>query len=269
MSSPETDGAIPVMDGESTNDAADWAIRFSGVTKRFHKEKVASLDDVSFSVPQNSVFGLLGPNGAGKTTAILLMMGFIRPTKGLVEVRGHRARGFGNLRKEVGYIPDGFGVYDQLTAREHIAYFAKLNDISIGREDIEAVLRRVGLGEAIGKRAGTFSLGMKQRLVIGILEVKNPTIIIMDEPTRGLDLDGVDYFKRKVAEWRSAGKTLILSTHQIEQLGETLTHMGVLNRGKLLWTGSVGGHPSAKEEADPRLKSFKVYTEVVAHRRGG
>jgi ABC-2 type transport system ATP-binding protein len=264
-----TGEAVPVVGGRSATDVTESAIRFSNVTKHYHKEKVASLVDVSFSIPQNSVFGLLGPNGAGKTTAILLMMGFIRPTRGLVEIQGHRAGGSGELRKKVGYIPDGFGVYDQLTAREHIAYFARLNDVSIGKEDIEAVLRRVGLGDAINKRAGTFSLGMKQRLVIGILEVKNPSIIIMDEPTRGLDLDGVDYFKRKVAEWRSAGKTLILSTHQIEQLGETLTHMAVLNRGRLLWTGSVNEHISAKEETDPRMKSFKVYTEIVAHRGGG
>ncbi|MEO8636532.1 MAG: ABC transporter ATP-binding protein [Gemmatimonadales bacterium] len=204
------------------------------VTKRF-RSGVTAVDQVSLELA-HGVVGLLGPNGAGKTTLMQLIATITRPTSGTLMFRGHDLhREPEVLRERLGYLPQDFGVYDTLTAREFLQYFAGLKGVT-RRGRIEELLELVNLHHVADRQAATFSGGMRQRLGIAQALLNDPDLLIVDEPTAGLDPEERVRFRHLLSDL-GAGKLVILSTHivsDVESLAETIA---VMRQGKLVTCG--------------------------------
>lgn len=219
----------------------DLVIETRDLTKKYGS--FTAVDALNLSIKQGEIFGLLGPNGAGKTTTILMLLGLTEPTSGTVNVLGvDPSRDPLGVKARVGYMPDQVGFYDELTAWENLMYIAKLNGIprQEAYKRIDAVLRRVGLHKLSEKRVGTFSRGMRQRLGVADVLIKQPKVIIMDEPTQGLDPEGAHEFLDMIRSLRKEeGITLLLSSHLLHQVQETCDRVGLFHRGKMVLEGSV------------------------------
>ena len=201
-----------------------------------------AVDNLNLSIKKGEVFGLLGPNGAGKTTTILMLLGLTEPTKGQVRVLGFDpARQPLSVKARVGYMPDQVGFYDELTARENLIYIAKLNGIPRDqiRNRVEAAIERVHLTSVIDKRAGTFSRGMRQRLGLADVLIKNPQLIIMDEPTQGLDPELAHEFLNLIQSLKEEGTTILLSSHLLHQVQVICDRVGLFSKGCLVLQGTV------------------------------
>jgi ABC-2 type transport system ATP-binding protein len=213
------------------------AIETSGVVKRYGD--VTALDGVSLTVESGEVFGFLGPNGAGKSTTIDVLLDFVRPDEGRVEVLGHDAREESvAIRRRTGVLPDGFDVYDRLTAREHVAFAAESKAAS---DDPLTTLERVGLADAVDRRAGGFSKGMTQRLALGMALVGEPDLLILDEPSTGLDPNGAREMREIVREERGRGATVFFSSHVLGQVEAVCDRVGILRDGTLVTEDSIEG----------------------------
>ncbi len=191
---------------------------------------------------QGAIFGLLGPNGAGKTTTILMLLGLTEPTAGSVRVVGFDpARQPLSVKARVGYLPEQIGFYDELTARENLVYTAKLNGLSrkTTQERIDLALGRVGLVDVADQSVATFSRGMRQRLGVADVLVKEPQLIIMDEPTQGLDPESAQNFLRMVGELKEEGVTILLCSHLLHQVQAVCDRVGLFHRGKMALEGTV------------------------------
>jgi len=210
------------------------------LTKQYGK--FVAVDKLNLTVRQGEVFGLLGPNGAGKTTAILMMLGLTEATAGMVRVLGFDpARQPLSVKAHVGYLPDQVGFYDGLTARENINYIARLNGLprKEASERIEAVLTQMGLSHVINQRVATFSRGMRQRLGVAEVLLKQPQLIIMDEPTLGLDPEAAREFLETIRTLKSEGITILLSSHLLYQVQAVCDRVGLFYQGKLVLEGTV------------------------------
>lgn len=241
------------------------AIECENLVKVFGKEtSIRALDNVSLKVPTGSIFGLFGPNGAGKSTLISILMGLTLPTSGSAKVLGHDVmRESLEIRWKVGILPEGFGFYDSLTALENLRYFGLLDGLpteTVNKRAIE-VLNRVGLGDRANSKVSTFSRGMKQRLGVAQALLKDPELLIFDEPTVGIDPDGVISFRDLIQEVVREGKTVFLSTHLLRDLGMICTHTAIIRRGKIIVQGSM-------EELTQKMKSDKGYTYEVHVKTG-
>lgn len=201
-----------------------------------------AVDRLNLEVRAGEVFGLLGPNGAGKTTTILMILGLTEPTAGSVRVLGlDPARQPLSVKSRVGYLPDQVGFYDELTARENLAYIAQLNAISDRQIDqrVGEVLARVGLDKVADKKTGAFSRGMRQRLGLADVLVKQPQVIIMDEPTSGLDPEASHEFLQMIRALKEEGITILLSSHLLYQVQAVCDRVGLFNHGKMALEGTV------------------------------
>lgn len=219
---------------------ADTMIEVKGLVKQYGP--VTAVNGIDFSVGKGEVFGLLGPNGSGKTTTILMLLGLTEPTAGEVRVLGlDPARKPLSVKARVGYLPDQVGFYDGLTARENLAYIARLNGVprAEASKRIDAGLERMGLADVADKPVKTFSRGMRQRLAVAELLLKRPQIIIMDEPTLGLDPDAARLFIRIIRELRDEGITILLSSHLLHQVQEVCDRVALFHRGRILAQGTV------------------------------
>lgn len=210
------------------------------LTKRYGS--FVAVDQLTFSLGAGQVFGLLGPNGAGKTTTILMLLGLTEPTSGRVRVLGlDPTRNPLQVKAQVGYLPDQIGFYDELTARENVSYVARLNGLSRSEahQRINQALTRMGLASVADKRVRTFSRGMRQRLGLAELLIKQPRIIIMDEPTLGLDPEAAQAFLQLIRELKHDGITVMLSSHMLHQVQAVCDRVGLFHQGKLVLEGSV------------------------------
>ncbi|NOX61378.1 MAG: ABC transporter ATP-binding protein [Chloroflexi bacterium] len=233
-------------------------IRTKGLTKRYNG--VVAVDKLNLTIHRGEIFGLLGPNGSGKTTTILMLLGLTEPTAGEVRVLNlDPARQPLSVKARVGYLPDQIGFYDELTARENLSYTAKLNGLSRKEADerIEAALTRVGLHEVADRPVGTFSRGMKQRLGVADVLIKRPEIIIMDEPTQGLDPEGAHAFLQNILELKEEGITILLASHLLHQVQAVCDRVGLFNRGRMAVSGTVA--ELAKKILD---SGYRIYLEV-------
>jgi ABC-2 type transport system ATP-binding protein len=217
------------------------AIETRGLRK--HYGQFVAVDGLDLAVREGEVFGLLGPNGAGKTTTILMLLGLTEPTAGTASVLGcdptHDPL---KVKTLVGYLPDNVGFYEDLTARDNLLYTADLNSIprAVARPRIDALLDRVGLGEVKDKRAGQFSRGMRQRLGIADVLVKNPRLVILDEPTIGLDPEGTRELLDLIRQLsKEDGITVMLSSHLLDQVQRVCDEVGIFVRGQLVAAGPV------------------------------
>jgi ABC-2 type transport system ATP-binding protein len=213
------------------------AIELGGVEKRFGD--VVALDGLDLTVEEGEIFGFLGPNGAGKSTTINVLLDFVRPDTGRVSVLGHDARAETvAVRRRTGVLPEGFDVYDRLRAREHVAFAA---DSKGADADPDAVLERVGLGDAADRKAGGFSTGMRQRLALAMALVGEPDLLVLDEPSSGLDPNGAREMREIVRAERDREATVFFSSHVLGQVEPVCDRVGILRDGELVTEDSIEG----------------------------
>ena len=218
----------------------DIVLESRGLTK--HYGDFVAVENLDLTVHQGEVFGLLGPNGAGKTTTILMLLGLTEPTDGEVRVLGlDPARQPLSVKARVGYLPDAVGFYDGLTARENLNYIARLNGLRRDEADrrINSVLAQVGLSEVSNKRVGEFSRGMRQRLGVAEVLLKQPQLIITDEPTLGLDPEAAREFLELIRTLKSEGITILLSSHLLHQVQAVCDRVGLFYQGQMVLEGTV------------------------------
>ncbi|MCR8844088.1 ABC transporter ATP-binding protein [Paenibacillus sp. SC116] len=225
-------------------DAADRRKTIISITNltKMYDEHIA-VNELSLSIEEGEIYGLLGPNGAGKSTTILMMLGLTEPTSGTVRVCGlDSVRQPIAVKKRVGYLPDDIGFYEDMTGYDNLMYTARLNRIPEleARQRVEAMLQRVGLSEAAKKKASTYSRGMRQRLGLAEVLLKKPEVIILDEPTLGLDPEGVRELLQLIkALSRDEGITVLLSSHHLHQVQQICDRVGIFVKGELLVEGDV------------------------------
>lgn len=231
MSDPDSKAAPP---------ATGSVIEARALTKTYGDANV--VDAINFDIFRGEVFGLLGPNGAGKTTTILMMLGLTEISSGTVSVLGFNpARQPLQVKRRVGYLPNSVGFYDHLTATENLAYTAKLMGLRPAERAsrIKAALARVRLSEVADKRVGTFSRGMRQRLGLAEIIVKQAEVAILDEPTSGLDPQATLEFLSLIEELKKEGVTVLLSSHALDQVQRICDRVALFQAGDIVLMGPV------------------------------
>lgn len=218
------------------------AIHTEGLTKTFRGGQVA-VDHLELTVPSGSVFGFLGPNGSGKTTTIRMLMGLIEPTAGTARVLGRTMPGAARtVLPQVGALIEGPALYGFLTGRDNLLRYDAADptaDPRTRRARVAAALDRVGLTAAAGKRAKAYSLGMKQRLGLAAALLQPRRLLVLDEPTNGLDPQGMREIRSLVRELASDGTTVFLSSHLLDEIEQVCTHAAVMAQGRLITQGAV------------------------------
>lgn len=214
-------------------------IQVNNISKYFGSLK--AVDDLSFTVQAGQVFGFLGQNGSGKSTTIRMLLSLIHPTQGDIEIFGRSIQSQRNkVLEEMGAIIERPDLYPYLSAREHLNLFAKLRSKKIKTASIEDTLEKVGLKERAKDKVHTFSLGMKQRLGIGIALLHNPSLIILDEPTNGLDPQGISDIRNLIQYLsKEEGKTILVSSHILSEIEQMASHILILHKGKKLAEGPI------------------------------
>lgn len=204
-----------------------------------HYGPLKALEHLDLSVGNGEVLGLLGHNGAGKSTTMKLLLGLIGPTAGQLRVFGHSPLGDNarELRYRLGYLPESVNFYDLMSGREVLHYFARLKGCA--KQQCDELLRRVGLGDAAGRRVRTYSKGMRQRLGLAQALLGEPKLLLLDEPTAGLDPLATREFYQTIDELRSQGTTIILSSHVLAGIEQHIERAVILRKGRLQATGSL------------------------------
>ncbi|MFE9582680.1 ABC transporter ATP-binding protein [Nocardia sp. NPDC006044] len=235
-----------------------------GLTKRYGAH--TAVDAVSMSVAAGEIYGFLGPNGAGKTTTLRMLVGLIRPSDGTATVAGH-APGDPAVVRRIGVLIEGPGFYPYLSGRDNLRVLAKYR--GIGNTEVEEALERVGLADRAEDRFRTYSLGMKQRLGVGAALLGRPDLLILDEPTNGLDPQGMAEMRELITTLAADGHTVLLSSHMLSEVQEICDRVGVISRGKLLAESTVAelrGAASLLLRAEPLELAFPAVREVVGER---
>jgi ABC-2 type transport system ATP-binding protein len=213
----------------------DVMIETHGVTKRYGR--TVALDHLSIAVRPGLVTGFVGPNGAGKTTTMQVLLGLATADSGDALIRGQRYKTIARPLTVVGALLDARAFHPSRSARSHLRWLAQSNGIPAGRAD--DVLQLVGLSNVARRRAGTFSLGMRQRLGIAAALLGDPPILILDEPTIGLDPEGIQWMRRTLRELAAEGRTVFVSSHLMSELEDTADYLIVIGKGRLLADISV------------------------------
>ncbi len=239
---------------------SDYIIETEGLTKRY-RDKIA-VNDLALQIPRGEVFGFLGPNGAGKTTTILMLLGLTEPTNGTVSVCGFNPTIQPlEVKRRVGYLPENPGFYEDLTARENLAYIARLNQIKQNRLDalLHQGLDQVGLAADADRPVREFSRGMKQRLGIAEVLVKEPEVIVLDEPTLGIDPDGVKRLLDLITKLQNERNlTVLLCSHLLHQVQMVCQRIGIIVNSRMI----VQGSPSELGKAILQEHQWNFLVEV-------
>lgn len=243
-------------------------IEIFGLTKKYGS--FTAVDNLNLTISKGEIFGLLGPNGAGKSTAILMLMGLTEPDSGTAKVCDiDPCRNPVEVKRKVGYLPEDVGFYDNLTGLENIIYTARLNSIPVGeaKERANKLLDRVGLSNELRKKAGKYSRGMRQRLGLADVLIKNPEIIILDEPTMGIDPTGVKEFLDLIVKLsKQEGITVLFSSHHLHQVQKVCDRVGIFVSGKLLAEGDI--HSLAKKLFKTSAFTIEVGVSPQSFRKG-
>jgi ABC-2 type transport system ATP-binding protein len=208
-------------------------LTINGITKFYGR--IQALNNVSFSVPEGSVFGILGPNGSGKTTMLGIVMDVLKPTSGNFSFFGEAANA--DQRKNVGTLLETPNFYHYLSGERNLQIAAELKQK--GPSDIPRVLDMVNLTERKTSKFSTYSLGMKQRLAIASALLGNPGVLVLDEPTNGLDPVGIAEIRELIKRLAGEGKTIIMASHLLDEVEKVCTHVAILKKGTLLTAGAV------------------------------
>ncbi len=241
-----------VDSAEAVGDPADWRserneglheiiIRTSELVKQYGD--VTAVDHLNLEIHKGEVFGLLGPNGAGKTTTTLMLLGLTDPTSGTAEISGlDCTRDALAVKKIVGYLPDNVGFYPDMSGRENLIFSGMMNGLTRKEAEERAVglLERVGMTYAADRKTGTYSRGMRQRLGIADVLMKDPEIIIMDEPTLGIDPSGMRELTALIRELSvKDGRTILISSHELYQIQEISDRVGIFVKGRMIACGRI------------------------------
>ncbi len=220
-------------------------IRVQGLTKHFPLaggRTLVAVDDVSFSVENGEVYGLLGPNGAGKTTTIRMILGLLSPTMGHAWIDGHSSSTAPEeVKRRVGLFSASAGLYQWLTVRELLAFFADLYGVqdTIAAHRINRLSGMLGLRELLDRRCATLSTGQKQRVHLARALVHEPPVLLLDEPTSGLDVLGSQTIVEYIELLRTEGKAVIITTHRLDEAERLCDRFGLMHRGKIVREGSL------------------------------
>ena len=226
-----------------------------------HFGSLKAVNQLSFSVKEGEVFGFLGQNGSGKSTTIRMLLSLIHPTVGSIELFGkplesHRSE----ILEEIGAIIERPDLYPYLTAKEHLQLFAKLRSKKMSSNAIEETLKKVGLSDRAKDKVQSFSLGMKQRLGIAIALVHNPSLIILDEPTNGLDPQGINDIRNLIQHLsKQEGKTVLVSSHLLSEIEKMATQILIIHKGEKVAEGPI------QKLLDPNKMIVHLKTTNDAH----
>ena len=237
------------------------AIETAGLTKRYGE--VTAVDDLSFSVREGAVTGFLGPNGAGKTTTLRMILALARPTAGSATVFGRPYRQLDEPARTVGANLEIAGAHPGRTGRDHLRALAAM--ARIPRSRVAEVLRLVELEGAAGRRAGKYSMGMRQRLGLAATLLGDPQVLILDEPANGLDPQGIRWLRDFLRGMAAEGRTVLVSSHVLAEVAQTVDDVVVIHRGKLVEQGPVsrltaGGHVVVRT---PRADELRAALEAA------
>lgn len=230
-------------------------IELNGLTKIFN-EDVTAVDQLSLTVPEGEVYGLLGPNGAGKTTTLRMILGLLPPTSGEAKILGCEvSKEPLRIKRMIGLVSASAGLYQWLTPREMLRYFAVGFGLQEDQADdrIDELSRRMDLGDYLDRRCATLSTGQTQRVNLARALVHDPPVVLLDEPTRGLDVVGAKVVIDFVQQLRESKKSIIVCTHQLEEAERFCDRFGLLYQGKLKYEGTLAelveetGQPSLVE----------------------
>lgn len=248
-------------------------ISVTNLTKTFSSGEggdVVAVDDVSFEVGKGEVFGLLGPNGAGKTTTLRMMLGLMRPTTGDAAIDGYSVAVDPNsIKKLVGFVSTSVGVYQWLTPKEMLSFIADLYDVSpaVADDRIEQLADLLGFRDFLNRRCGVLSTGQKQRINLARALMHDPPVMLLDEPTQGLDIVGSQVVFEFIQHLRAEGRAVIICTHRLDEAERFADRFGLLHKGQLKLCGTL---PELQSETSEQsltnmfLKLLKQPAEVVA-----
>ncbi len=207
------------------------SIQTNGLTKRFD-EDILAVDDLDITIEEGEIFGFLGPNGAGKSTTINMLLDFIRPTEGSVEVLGMDAQQEpAAIRDRIGVLPEGYGFDKYLTGREYVEWTI---ETKAADDDPTEILDMVGLLDESNRKAAGYSKGMQQRLAFGMALVDDPDLLILDEPSTGLDPNGIQHMRSVIRDRADDGTTVFFSSHILSEVEAVCDRVGVMNEGELV-----------------------------------
>lgn len=216
-------------------------IEVEGLVRRYlSPAPVLAVDHVSFTVAPGEVFGLLGPNGAGKTTTLRILATLLRADEGRARIAGHDVATEGAaVRRSLGYLSGSTGLYGRLTAREMLLYFARIQDLPDPRRRVDELMERFGIDAYADQRCERLSTGTKQKVSIARAAMHDPPVLILDEPTAGLDVLVAQTFLEFVEQMRDAGRAVLFSTHIMSEAQRLCDRVGILHQGRLLMVGTV------------------------------
>ena len=234
-------------------------IETHNLTKKY--DEVTAVDDLNLTIKNGEVFGLLGPNGAGKTTTTLMLLGLTEPTSGSATIQNMDCqRDTIKVKRITGYLPDNVGFYQDMTGRENLWLTGRLNGLPRAECEKRAtnLLERVGMTDAADRKTGTYSRGMRQRLGIADVLMKDPKVIIMDEPTLGIDPEGMRELTSLIRRLSTEdGRTILISSHQLYQVQQICDRVGIFVGGRLVACGEI-------EELGAQLQNEGVYTLEIS-----
>lgn len=254
--------------------AATPLIVTSELTKRFtwSGKSINALNGISFEVAQGEVFGLLGPNGAGKTTTLRIIMGLLRPDGGYAEIGGLRVGpNSATVRSSIGMVSTNDGVYPWLTAREMLLYFADLYAVppGVARERLEGLSETLELSSFLNQRCCTLSTGQKQRVILARGLMHDPPVMLLDEPTRGLDVVGSQTVFNFIAHLKALGKAVLLSTHRLDEAERVCDRFGLLHHGQLIYAGTLDQIRAATGQAHLTDMFLSIMRDTEKQRQEG
>mgnify|MGYP001610737131 CR=1 FL=1 len=229
-----------------------------------HYGEFTALHPLNLDIPKGEIFGFLGHNGAGKTTTIRLLTTLLEPSSGEATVAGWDARrNVVQLRRQIGYLPENVRLYDALSTRENLRFFASLSQIDDARERVEEVMDFLQIRDLADRHLGTFSKGMRQRVGLAQAIVHRPSILFLDEPTSGLDPMGVRMLREVIERLNADGMTIFMNTHLLSEVARSCSSIGVLSHGRLVFHDRIEA-VSARYGDEAALE--ELYLSVVPGR---
>jgi len=243
------------------------AVRIENLTKIFpvplRRQRVTAVRNLSFEVRPGEVYGLLGPNGSGKSTTLKILLGLVTPNHGRAMIFGQDSRDY-HSRRDVGFLPENPYFYKFLTAAETLRFYGKVCGMggTILNKRIDELIHLVGLEDARDRRIGGFSKGMLQRIGLAQALIQDPHLVVLDEPTAGVDPAGSHQIRDLILDLKQRGKTVLLTSHLLEQVQEICDRVGIMARGEMIREGALGDLVSVKnqtefviENATPEIRS--------------
>jgi ABC-2 type transport system ATP-binding protein len=243
------------------------AVRIENLTKIFpvplRRQRVTAVRNISFEVRPGEVYGLLGPNGSGKSTTLKILLGLVTPNQGRAMIFGQDSRDY-HSRRDVGFLPENPYFYKFLTAAETLRFYGKVCGMGgkILNKRVDELIHLVGLEDARDRRIGGFSKGMLQRIGLAQALIQDPRLVVLDEPTAGVDPAGSHQIRDLILDLKKRGKTVLLTSHLLEQVQEICDRVGIMARGEMIREGALADLVSVKnqtefviENATPEIRS--------------